>query len=466
MTVFAAALQRTAHAARAMHAAAGVPGLVRLTKGKARLFKQSGHPIVYGGAIDKVEGKPEPGGVVDVVDGAGGLIGWGVFNPHSMYRVRLLATDELDLLEHRDVDKVLEHRLTAAAQLRAACGMPSADTNAYRLVNSEGDRLSGLTVDVFAGTAVAVSSALWLEQRRDLVVEVLERTPGVERVVWRRSDGRLQQDGWKAPSKAGATEEAVEDSAPAAPAPPPDDPQQVEIRESGLRYLVAPALGQKSGFYCDQRDNRRLLAELCEGKDVLDLFCYTGGFAISAAAAGAASCVGVDSSARAVDLAAQNAALNAVGVPRCTFVKADVHKYLKGDGDDRHHRHGGEGDRGGREGAAAAPVRKPDELYDVVICDPPKFAPSVKDLPRATRKYRALNAGAMRALKPGGLLLSCTCSAAMTQSGGLVKVLTEAASNEGRSITVVRVTGAASDHVLNPGCPESSYLTAVLAYVH
>ena len=196
---------------------------------------------------------------------------------------------------------------------------------------------------------------------------------------------------------------------------------------------------------------------------MLDLFCYTGGFAISAAAQGAKACVGVDSSARAVELARRNAALNGFGSGEeaeeeqqgeqdaVRFVQADVHKYLKGAAE------------GGGGGGAA---RQPTELYDVVVCDPPKFAPSIKDMPRATRKYRQLNSGAIRALKPGGLLLSCSCSAAMTQSGSFVKVLTEAAANEGRSLTVIRTSGAAADHVINPGCPESSYLTAVLAFVH
>eukprot|EP00966_Prymnesium_polylepis_P048498 1123002-Prymnesium_polylepis.1 len=431
------ALTLAARGARSVSTATRASGRVRLAGGKARLFK-GGNPIVYGGAVGAVDGDPQPGAVVDVVDGAGGLIGWGVFNPHSMYRVRLLATDEESLLGHRDVTELLRHRLTAAVQLRAACGLPCESTTAYRLVNSEGDRISGLTVDMFGSTAVAVTSALWLEQRRDEVVAVLQSLPGVDEVVWRRSDGRLQQDGWeKAKADDGQEHHAA--------APPPPAPQvgNVEVYESGLRFLVSPALGQKSGFYCDQRDNRRLLAEVCAGKAVLDLFCYSGGFSISAGAAGAASCLGIDSSAGAIEMARRNAALNGLdGV--CDFVQADVHKFVSG-----------------RDDAGA-----PDAAgYDVVICDPPKLAPSVKDLPRATRKYRTLNRGAMRAVKRGGLLLSCSCSAAMTQGGGFIKVLQEAALAEGRSLTVLRVSGAAPDHVINPGCPESAYLTVVLAHV-
>ena len=432
--------------------------------GKAHLFKKQASPIVYSKAIGQVQGEPKAGGVVDVVDGAGGLIGWGVFNPHSMYRVRLLVTDELDLLAHRDVGAVLRRRLTAAAQLREACGLPSAQTTAYRLVNSEGDRISGLTVDVFGGTAVAVTSALWVEQWREDVMAALGELPGVDEVVWRRSDGRLQQDGWDIERKRDASSESAPEAASegergtgsASGKDEKVESQQVEVMESGLRYLVSPARGQKSGFYCDQRENRRLLADVCAGRTVLDLFCYSGGFAISAAAAGATKCVGVDSSAYALELAQKNAELNGLA-ETCDFLQADVHRYLKGAGggeDGGRERTGGKSDGGGVQ-----------ESFDVVVCDPPKLAPSVKDLPRATRKYRELNAGAIRATKPGGLLLSCSCSAAMTQSGGFVRVLHEAAQAEGRTLTVLRSAGAAPDHVLHPGAPEGAYLSAVLVHV-
>lgn len=394
-----------------------------------------------------------------VVDGGGGLIGWGVYNPHSMYRVRLLATDEPSLLDHRDVSNLLHHRLQEAADLRRACGLPSDGTTAYRLVNSEGDRLSGLTVDVFGTTAVAVTSALWLEQRQDEVVAALGALPMVDEVVWRRSDGRLQQDGWEPPPKRLRDQDAP-------PEPQAPRPEPIQVKENGLIYLVSPALGQKSGFYCDQRDNRRLLAEACTGKRVLDLFCYSGGFALAAAKAGAASCVAVDSSSFALELARRNAAINDLD-DQIEFVQADVHKYLKGlnpalrDSSQSD----GPGPRQQPSGEGPAPVVETG-AYDVVICDPPKLAPSFKDLPRATRKYKQLNANAMRAITPrGGLLLSCTCSAAMTQSGSFLSVLHEAAQQCGRAITVLRVAGAAPCHVINPGAPESEYLTAVLLHV-
>lgn len=407
--------------------------VVTLTGGKAKLFK-AGNPLVYGGAVKSVSGKPATGAVVDVVDGSGGFIGWGVFNPISMYRVRLLAHEEPALLAHRDIEQLLQHRLRAAMERRRALRLPSDENTAYRLVNGEGDRLSGLMVDVYAGVAVAVSSAIWLENWSDAVRDALLELPEVTSVVWRRNLARLKQDGWDARLKQdGGDADDEQQERPAATA--------VEVLESGLKYELDP-YGQKSGFYCDQRDNREMLARLCGGQRVLDLFCFSGGFAISAVAAGATSALGIDSSAPALALAQRNAELNGLG-DACAFEKHDVLKFLKARDED------------------------PDaEPFDVVICDPPKLAPSVKDLPRATPRYRKINALAMRALRPGGLLLTCTCSAAMSQSEGkFVRTVQEAALDEGRVLTLLRTTGAAADHVMNPAYPESRYLTAALFVV-
>ena len=251
---------------RALHATAlccgalalDVAGRVTLVSGKARLFK-AGNPLVFGGAVKRTDPKDlQPGDVVDVVDGSDALIGWGVYNPHSMYRVRLLASDEPRLLEHRDMARLMEHRIKGAAAVRSAAGLPSEQTTAYRLINGEGDRLSGLMVDVFDGTAVVVSSALWLERYRAEVCAALHALPEVSRVEWRRSEARLKKDGWE-PDEEGAGAEgagsgAAADAEAAAAAP-------VRVRENGLEYHV-DVYGQKSGFYCDQRENRKTLAEV------------------------------------------------------------------------------------------------------------------------------------------------------------------------------------------------------------
>ena len=160
---------------------------VTLAGGKARLFR-AGNPLVFAGAVSRVAGKPAAGDVVDVVDGAGSLSGWGVFNPHSMYRVRLLAHNEPELLRHRDVDELVSYRISAAASVRRACCLPSERTTAYRLINGEGDRLSGLMVDVFGHTAVAVSSAIWLEKHSDAIKRALS---SLDEIGWLPSDGGM-----------------------------------------------------------------------------------------------------------------------------------------------------------------------------------------------------------------------------------------------------------------------------------
>jgi len=428
-----------------------VPPVVVLGGGKSRLIK-GGNPLVFSGAVGKVQGAPGAGDVVDVHDGAGGLIGWGVYNPFSQYRVRILAhagsssaaasTAAADL-GHRDLGTLVAARLRAAALRRRVCGLPSETDTAYRLCNSEGDRLSGLTVDVFNHVAVVVSSAFWLEREREAVTAALLGLDGISEVVWRRADARLKMDGW--PLEGAAADGTEGDEG--------DGATQV-VLESGLRYEVSPSLGQKSGFFCDQRENRAAVGSLSRGLRVLDLFCYSGGFGLSAAHHGAAETLGVDSSAAALDLAKRNAELNGQ-TERMSFLHGDCLKFLQtGELLERD----ATGER--RIAAGGAP-----RDYDVVICDPPKYAPSVKDLQRATRKYRQLNGLAMRALKPGGLLVTCTCSAAMTQSGSFLKTLQEAAEAEGRTLTLLSDSGAARDHMLHPAVMESKYLTCLLLVV-
>ena len=246
---------------------------------------------------------------------------------------------------------------------------------------------------------------------------MLEASYGGAKVIWRPAVSRLKSEG--------LTVEVAEDAGAA-----------VEATEANLAYEV-DVLGQKTGFYCDQRDNRAYLAPLCRGKRVLDLYCYSGGFALAAAKHGALSCVGVDSSRRAVELATRNAARNRLE-GTCTFTTSDVSAFLKAS----------------------------DTLYDVVVCDPPKLAPSARDLPKAKRKYQKINALAMNAVKPGGLLLTCSCSSAVTTTpGAFLGILQEAARDAGKRLTVLRTVGAAADHVIQSAFPEGAYLTAVLVQV-
>ena len=460
--------------AAALTAAAETHGVARLTlqKGKARLF-WSGNPVVYGGAVAEVKAArgqqpPRTGDVCVVTDHTGSAFGWGTFNGSSMYRCRLLATaGELAAkpeLAALDVDAVIRMRVAAAAARRRRLQLPAAGvTDTYRLINSEGDRLSGLTADVFGGEfIVAVSSAAWLEQRRGVVAAALLQTTGCKALLWRPSLDLLRLEGLEAPVPAqlftadGAppTELApswaaaeAEEGAVSADAAQADGaaggagvlPERVTVVENGVRFNVALKSGQKTGFYCDQRDNRARIRAAAAGARVLDLCCYSGGFAIAAALGGAASVTGVDSSAAAVALARDNAALNGVPASVCDFVQADVLDFLR----DKL-----------ASGAAGT--------YDIIILDPPKLAPNRAALPKAAGRYRRLNEAAARLVTDGGLLLSCSCSGAMTQSGEFPGLVADAAAAAGRSAALLGVSGAAQCHVRAAGCPESNYLTAVM----
>lgn len=266
--------------------------------GKARLF-QEGNPIVYNGVISHLsEGSiPSAGDEILVSDHLGNVIGKGVYNPHSLYRVRMLALKS-EACFALPLQEILRLRIQSAYRLRQDClSLLGAGTNAYRLINSEGDRLSGLVVDVFGDVAVAQSAAFWIEKKRNMIVESLQSVLGPSiRVVWKRSSNFLKLDGFEAASEADSE------------MPTADYLIDVNIEENGINYTVKPGFGQKTGFYCDQRSNRMLMRTICSGnlihvyicsyirvmwiglyqsdKRVLDLFCFSGGFSLNALAGG------------------------------------------------------------------------------------------------------------------------------------------------------------------------------------
>jgi 23S rRNA G2069 N7-methylase RlmK/C1962 C5-methylase RlmI len=364
------------------------------------------------------------------------LIGWGVYNPHSMYRVRILchATTHpmlIKSLENCEEETealccILETNLKSALATRRALNLPSTDTDTYRLINGEGDGLSGLAVDILGGSvAVVMSSATWCQVHRATIEDILQRHLNNLDTVWKTTPARLQQDGMELHEEDGHENEDF----------------MVVATESNIQYATFPYMrGQKTGFYCDQRENRFQFAKYCKDKRVLDLCCYHGGFSLNAAIHGHAKhCTGVDSSQDAIDISKANAERN-----KCTdveFVREDISHFMK-------------------------QAFEREQEYDVICLDPPKLAPSVSGLDRASRKYHGLNRDAMKLIsKEGGLLLTCTCSAAMTQNEGLfLQTVQQAAIGAGRRITLLRVDGAASCHVQNPAS-RGNYLTAALFHV-
>lgn len=402
---------------------------VVLKKGKTQLFKD-GSPMVYSGAVDRIVGRPPPttGDAVLVTDGTEKPIGWGLYNSVSMFCVRLMQLEDEAAKDPScvlNVDRLLENRISAAVALREQLWLPSAQTNAYRLVNSEGDRLSGLIVDIFGDEAVVASSAAWVEKYKQQIKDCISKINHINHITWRPSIDILKEEGLDL-SDSRAMDLSL-------------SPRTVKALENGISYLVSLE-GQKTGFYADQRENRQYISSISKGQKILDICCYTGGFALNAACSGALSVTGVDSSSPALEIAQENVVLNNLDPGVISFLKEDATYFMK------------------------TAIAKGDS-WDIVILDPPKLAPRRKVLQNATGMYRNLNSLAMQLTRRGGLLMTCSCSGAMTQSGMFLRILQSAASMAGRKITVVRQAGAGCDHPIDPSYPEGEYLSNVLLRV-
>ncbi|XP_044504852.1 ribosomal RNA large subunit methyltransferase I isoform X2 [Mangifera indica] len=392
---------------------------VVLKKGKAQLFKD-GSPMVYSGAVDRIIGRPPPrtGDVVLVADGTEKPIAWGLYNSVSMFCVRLMQLEE-------EAARLIETRIDAALKLRRSLGLPSANTNAYRLVNSEGDRLSGIIVDVFGELAVIASSSAWVEKYKPEIEACISRIDGINHIKWRPSIEILKDEGVDVLDLKEMHQSTC--------------PERTKVLENGISYAISMD-GQKTGFYADQRENRQFISTISNGKKVLDICCYSGGFSLNAMRGGAINVTGVDTSLPALELARENIILNNLDPGKIAFLREDATEFMKG-------------------------ALSKKELWDIVILDPPKLAPRRKDLQSASGMYRNLNALAMQLTKRGGLLMTCSCSGAMTQSGIFLRILQGAASAVGRKITVIRQASAACDHPVDPSYPEGTYLSNILLRV-
>jgi len=385
--------------------------VVKLRKGRARPFWH-GNPVVFSGAVDSLDGDPAVGDLVEVRDHLDRVIGRGFFNPLSSYRVRMVTLSR-DKEGPADVGELVHRRLAGAVATRRSLGLPCGDTDAYRLVNSEGDFLSGLTVDVYKSAVVVIASALWVEVHRDVVERAIREALDPEVQVIHRVANSVRREEGLGP----------------APAAGLDGP--VSVLERGLRFEVDPAAGQKTGHYLDQRENRTLVRGLARDRRVFDAFCFTGGFAMNAAAGDATEVLAVDSSKKAVEAGRRNATAN--GLKRVRFEEADALETLE------------------------ASSRE----WDMVVCDPPKLAMGRRGRDAALRRYHRINRAAMSALAPGGFLVTCSCSSAVRRVD-FMGVVRDAATEAERRIAVTHVTGAAPDHVLNPAFPEGEYLQCVV----
>ena len=388
---------------------------VYLKAGKEESLKRF-HPWVFSGAIARVEGEPEEGEIVDVYTSKKEFIACGHFQIGSI-AVRVLTFRQEEI--NREFWK---RRLAVALDMRRSLGLvDNPENNTYRLVHGEGDNLPGLIIDVYGGTAVMQAHSAGMHVYRMEIADALSEVMGdIVKHIYYKSETTL-------PYKA--------DLGPENGFIKGGSPENVAL-ENGLKFHVDWLKGQKTGFFVDQRENRHLLERYSKGRNVLNMFCYTGGFSFYAMRGGANLVHSVDSSAKAIDLTNQNVELNFPGDDRHQAFAEDAFKYLDRMGDQ----------------------------YDLIILDPPAFAKHRDALRNALRGYSKLNAKAFEKIKPGGILFTFSCSQVVNKKDFRNAVFT-AAAQSGRSVRILHQLTQPGDHPVNIYHPEGEYLKGLVLYV-
>ncbi len=375
------------------------------------------HPWIFEGSVDALKGRARAGDTVDVFAHDGRPLGRAAFSPHSQIRARLWSFDIEETIDHA----FFKRRIAAAVAARTA--LPELrGQEGLRLIHVESDGLPGVIADRYGETVVVQLNSAGAEKWRDAIVAALLQATGCKR-VFERSDSDVRGlEGLEA--RTGFLHgEAFAGG--------------VVIEEHGLRLEVDIQGGHKTGFYLDQRENRRLVRELSAGRSVLNCFCYTGGFSLQALAGGAASVLSIDSSGPALESARRNLTLNPqLPADRAGWRDADVFEELRA-------------------------LKKAGARFDLIVLDPPKFAPSAAHAGRAARAYKDINLLGFRLLNPGGLLMTYSCS------GGIgldlfQKIVAGAAADAGADARILRRLGAAADHPVALAFPEGEYLKGLL----
>lgn len=375
------------------------------------------HPWVYASAVARVEGDPASGATIEVRSADGRFLAWAAYSPASTIRARAWSFSESACV---DADMLAE-RVRLAVSRRAAI---SQETSAVRLIFGEADGLPGLIVDRYAGQLVTQFQSAGVDAWRELLIAALIEASGCA-AIFDRSDGATRAREGLGPSTGVLAGD--------------EPPTRIEVVECGLRFLVDVRRGHKTGYYIDQRDNRRLARGLVErqaqyGRAVraLNCFCYTGGFSIAMLAGGAEHMHSIDSSADALRLAEEHARINGITPEKCRWEEADVFTALRA-------------------------LRNEGTQFDVIVLDPPKFASSHHHVDRAARAYKDINLNALRLLAPGGSLLTFSCSGAI-DSDLFQKIVAGAVIDAGIDTWMVARLGAGADHPLLMTVPESEYL--------
>jgi 23S rRNA (cytosine1962-C5)-methyltransferase len=391
-----------------------LPQLI-LKPGREKALKRR-HPWIFSGAVARIEGKPETGGTIEVRSSAGELVAVAAYSPHSQIRARAWAWNDIVI----DASFFIR-RVEDAAAARTALGITRA-SDALRIVHAEADGLPGVIADRYGETIVVQLLSAGAERWRDAIADALCGLSGVER-VWERSDADARElEGLRPRNE-------LLRGKPLSGSP--------VIDEHGLKFKVEIDAGHKTGFYLDQRDNRLLLRKLVAGKDVLDCFSYTGGFAINGLRGGARSVMAIDSSGLALETARANAALN--GLPDAQWFEGDVFQTLRR-------------------------LRDQGRRFDVIVLDPPKFAPTAAHADRASRAYKDINLLAFKMIRPGGHLMTYSCSGGVSPDL-FQKIVAGAALDAAVDARIELWLHAAADHPVALNFPESEYLKGLLCRV-
>lgn len=386
-----------------------------LRRGKSESLKRF-HPWVFSGAIAGANGKLNEGDVVCIVSNENELMGYG------HYQIGSIAVRMLTFREEKIDHAFWVTRLSEALRLRKALQLTGrADNNIYRLVHGEGDRLPGLVIDVYGKTAVMQAHSVGMHMSREQIADALiEASEGLIENVYYKSETTL-------PFKADLHQENGFLRG--------HDEGNVAV-ENGLKFHIDWLRGQKTGFFVDQRENRSLLEHYAKGRNVLNMFCYTGGFSVYAMRGGANLVHSVDSSAKAIDLTRANAEMNFPGDARHEAFAEDAFKFLEQAGSN----------------------------YDLIVLDPPAFAKHKDALPRALKGYTRLNAIAFRKIKPGGIVFTFSCSQAVNKDQFRLAVFT-AAAQSGRHVRILHQLHQPADHPINIYHPEGEYLKGLVLEV-
>jgi len=374
---------------------------------------QHRHPWIFTGAVERIKGEPQSGETVAVRDTHGAFLALAAYSPKSQILGRVWTYRENETVD----EAFLRARLARAIGLRQELAKT---TDGMRLVHGESDGLPGLVVDRYADTLVMQVLSAGMERWRGTLVDLLVELTGCAN-LYERSDAEVRElEGL--PARSGILRGVL-------PAP-------LIIREHGLKFYVDVEKGQKTGFYLDQRDNRRRVGELANDKDVLNCFCYSGGFSLSALQGGARSVLSVDSSAEALALARENVKLNNLAADRAEWLEADVFKSLR-------------------------LMRDQGKSFDLIVLDPPKFAPTAHHAANAARAYKDINLWALKLLRPGGLLATFSCSGGVT-ADLFQKILAGAAMDANVTAQIVGRFAADADHPAVLNFPEGEYLKGLL----